>query len=516
MKCLKKLIFFHFNVAIFSALAAGTCVASQTLDQRVMKFEKGLRPALYLQGTTPPRWTIEERMAHYKIPGMSLAIIENGAVVFAKGYGTKAANEAALVDTKTVFNVASLSKVGTAATILSLVAKDTLTLNVPVNKYLKTWQIADTSYTKDYPVTLRGIMAHTAGLTVHGFPDINPGERLPTLLNTLNGTAPAQTDAVINDYMPGTRWRYSGGGTTVLELLIEDVSGSTFTAAAKSGVFDKLGMKRTTFQSPLPKSFGNIAKAHDEKGQVTALPRGWQTFPQSAAAGLWSTPTDFATLMISFMDSYQGEKGAFLPQYLAQDMMTEVGISPFGLGPLLDGSGVKRRFSHGGANGSYKAWMEGHLETKSGIVIFTNVVAGYELLVEIRHAIADAFSWPFYQTINIPRLTTAPATLNPLVGNYQFPLTSPNATERYFTRTPATDKTIAFTLTDGQLWLGKNLLTPTGPLQFIMKDRFWTKDFYTISSESTRVQFTRGLDGNIKGVTFSTLDSYIEFSKITS
>jgi hypothetical protein len=102
------------------------------------------------------------------------------------------------------------------------------------------------------------------------------------------------------------------------------------------------------------------------------------------------------------------------------------------------------------------------------------------------------------------------------VGNYQFPLTFPNATERYFTRTPATDKTIAITLTDGQLWLGKNLLTPTGPLQFIMKDRFWTKDFYTISSESTRVQFTRGLDGRIKGVTFSTLDSYIEFSKISS
>jgi hypothetical protein len=102
------------------------------------------------------------------------------------------------------------------------------------------------------------------------------------------------------------------------------------------------------------------------------------------------------------------------------------------------------------------------------------------------------------------------------VGTYQFPLTSPNATERYFTRTSSTDKLLAFTLQDGQLWLGKNLLTPTGPLQFVMKDRFWTKDFYTISSENTWVQFTRGLNGSIKGVTFSTLDSHIEFNKITS
>lgn len=509
----RKLFPVNFIIAI-CVLIIGLPVMGKTLDERVAEFESGLRPAVFMRGTELARWTIEERMVHYKVPGMSLAIIENGEIIYAKGYGVKAVNAPDKVDKNTVFSVASISKIATAATILRLVAKGQISLEGSVNDYLKTWQVSENIYTQTFPVTLRGIMAHTAGLTLHGFPDFDPGEQLPTVINTLDGTPPSLTEPVKASYVPGTAWRYSGGGTTVAQLLIEDVTGLTFPDASKRNVFDVLGMSRSTFQNPLPAAYGNIAKAHNEYGQVTALPRGWQSFPEMAASGLWTTPSDIARMMIGFMRSYHGLEGSFLPKEIAQDMMTEVGVSPFGLGPVLDGAGIQRRFSHGGTNDSYTAWMEGHLASNSGVVIFTNAVAGYNLYLEVRRAISDAFEWPFYRQIFLPRWKPAEETFKEFAGDYQFPESPPNATERFFFRELSPEDNLKFILKDGGLWLGENILKPMGPNHFILRDRFKTINFYTISSEISRVEFVKGIDGNISGVIFQSGGSQIAFRKI--
>lgn len=390
----------------------------EEVEALIEEIAAGLRPLVRGANEPAVRWTLEDRMAVHGVPGVSIAVIENGEILFARGFGVKNVDTGEPVDEDTVFSVGSVSKMGTAAAILRMVAKGDLALDAPVNGYLSTWTVPDNAFTAEQAVTLRGILSHTAGLTVHGFPDFKPGARLPTVVETLDGKGSAKTPAVRAFYTPGTRWRYSGGGTTVAQLVIADVAGDAFETAAAEHVFAPLGMTRSTYENPLPASHGNIAHAHDEKGGLTAKPRGWHTFPEKAASGLWTTPADVARLYIALMKSYSGEEDGFLPRALAAAMMTEVGPSPFGLGPALTGMGQHRRFYHSGSNESYRAWTEAHLETGDGMIIFTNGANGARLYYEIRRSIADAMGWPYYEEILAPDLAEDDAFAQRLLGAY--------------------------------------------------------------------------------------------------
>lgn len=359
--------------------------------------EASLRPSVAEAGIAEVKWTLSERMAHWKVPGVSIAVIRNGKLAWARGYGVLQVGGKQAIDPQTVFSVGSVSKVGTAATTLRMVDAGALDLDRDVNTYLKRWQVPGNLYTAASPVTLRGILSHSAGLSVHGFADYAPGVPLPDVLDTLEGRAPAKNEPVRVVFEPGERMQYSGGGTTVEQLLLEDVGGQDFASTARRYVLEPLHMTRSTYVSPLPETHGNIAKAHDSKGQPTALPRGYETMPETAASGLWTTPTDYAQLVIALIESYQGQAhdkgGSFLKTATARQMMTEVGRSTFGLGPFLDGQGMSRRFYHSGSNDSYKAWMEGHLATGDGVVIFTNGSNGNSLYPEIRRAVAAVEGW---------------------------------------------------------------------------------------------------------------------------
>ncbi|MCG8468874.1 MAG: beta-lactamase family protein [Gemmatimonadetes bacterium] len=365
------------------AQAVGTDLAS-----RIRTVETSLGP----RGDEDPnvRWTIEERMQHYGVAGVSIAVIDDGELLWAKAYGVKQAGHPEPIDTETVFSVGSVSKVGAAAVTLRLVDEGKLDVDRNVNDYLTRWRVPDNELTAREPVTLRRIMSHTAGLTVHGFADFQPGEDLPTLVEILDGTGPAKNAPVRVDLLPGSEFRYSGGGTTVEQLVIEEVSGMDFTAAARHYVFEPLGMSRSTYENPLPAEHGNIARAHDARGEPAALPRGWEAMPEAAASGLWTTPSDYARLIIAFIESYQGDGETFLTYETARDMMTEVPPGIFGLGPELGGEGPTRNFVHGGANNSYKAFMAGYLAEGDGLVIFTNGTQGNRLIGEIRRAVAVA------------------------------------------------------------------------------------------------------------------------------
>ncbi len=358
---------------------------------RVTAVEAGLRAA-HGADDAAARWSLEERMAHYAVPGVSIAVIEDGEIAWAKGYGLIQAGSAERVDTETVFSVGSVSKVGTAAATLRLVDVGTLDLEQAVNEYLSGWQVPENEFSCR-AVTLRRIMSHTAGLTVHGFQDFQPGEELPTTVQILESSGPAKNPPVFVDIMPGSQFRYSGGGVTVEQLMIEETVGGDFNHAVQQLVFQPLGMTRSTYENPIPASHGNIAKAHDGRGRARALPRGWEAMPEAGASGLWTSPSDFARLVIAFIDSYRGIEGAFLSPSLAHDVMTEVSPGDYGLGPQLAGEGAIRRFRHGGSNNSYKAYMEGHLATGDGVVVFTNGARGGDLIPEILRAVADAEGW---------------------------------------------------------------------------------------------------------------------------
>ena len=321
-------------------------------------------------------------MENHGVPGISFAVIKNGKLDWAKGYGLLQVGSAEKVNTETLFSVGSVSKVGAAVISLKLHEERKLDVDTNVNQYLKSWKIPNNQYTQNQPVTLRHIMSHTAGLTVHGFADFYPGEILPTTVQILNGEWPAKNDPVYVNIPVGSKFRYSGGGTTVEQLVIEDCTGRPFHVAADSLLFQPLNMTRSTYQNPLPENTSNIAKAHNRNGRPVALTRGYQSMPEAAASGLWTTPSDFAKLMIMLMQAYQG-KSSFLGQGIIKDMMTSVSPSTYGLGPRIKNNEGDIQFYHGGANDSYRARFIGLLERQSGVIIFTNGSAGSDLIEEL-------------------------------------------------------------------------------------------------------------------------------------
>ena len=274
-------------------------------------------------------------------------------------------------DGDTVFSAGSVSKIVNAALILRLVQAGQLDLDADITQYLKSWSIPDNPYTKSNSVTLRLLLSHTSGFSQHGFADFQPGEELPTILETLNGTPPAKHGAVKLLFAPGTAMKYSGGGIMVTQLIVEEVTGLRYEDAARRYVFAPLGMGRSTFENPLPQSHGNIAKAHNRKGTPVALPRGYEAMPEAAASGLWTSANDMAFLLRALLADE-----TFLRDNLRQEMVTRAPQSWHGLGPRVNGAGDSLVFHHGGANDSYQSWIEGHPGQGNGMVVLTNGAGG--------------------------------------------------------------------------------------------------------------------------------------------
>lgn len=375
----------------------------------------GLRPNLLGGGEPLPRWSLRERMAHHHVPGVAIALIRDGRVVAAAGYGRLRSDGDDAVDADTLFNVGSISKVVTASTSLRLVTEGRLDLDSDVNRYLRSWRLP--AGQDAAPVNLRMLMSHTAGLNVHGFPDYLPGEATPTLLQTLEGQPPARTPAIRLRHRPGRIVDYSGGGTVIEQVMIEDVAGQPLEATARAQVFAPLGMARSTFRDPAEVARANVAFAHDAEGKTVALPRGWQTFPQQAPAGLWTSANDLGAFVGALIRSYQG-RDDYLPRALAIQMMTEVAPGNFGLGPRLEGGGEQRVFHHGGSNDSYHAWIEGYLETGDGFVILTNGENGWALRGEIRNALSDALGHNVNPLVRTVSLDADSARLADHAGRY--------------------------------------------------------------------------------------------------
>lgn len=404
------------SFALSACAATGASKPAGSDDRtRIATLEHGLRPMVIEPGQPLPHWTMAERMAHYKVPGVAVAILRNGEVTQVMGYGVREAGTNDKVDGDTLFSSGSVSKVATAATVLRLVDQGKLGLDVDVDTYLRRWHLPEApQITHGRKPTLRMLMSHTSGLGQHGFKDYAPGVPLPTIVQTLEGQPPAQNKPVRFEYEPGTKAQYSGGGTTVTQLVLEDVTGKPFGELAQTLVFEPLHMTRANFENPLSASRGNIAKAHDREGKAAAAPLGWQSMPELAASGLWTSARDLGTLTAALIKSYRGES-TFLSRGIATEMMTEVARAGRGLGPGLEGAGASRIFHHGGSNDSYKAWIEGNLVTGDGIVVLTNGANGIDLGQEIRNAAADAFGW----TINPPIRTIALDYANPRYRDYE-------------------------------------------------------------------------------------------------
>lgn len=373
-----------------------------------------LRPTVH----SGERWPLSHRMTHHGVPGVAVAVIRDGRVDDVQGFGTCVAGTTAPVGSETLFSVGSVSKLATAALCLRLVARDVLDLDTDVNRWLKRWRAPAGPSGDDSAVTLRMLLSHTGGFNVHGFEDYLPDAVLPTLVQTLRGEPPAPNTPLTRVDPAGARFRYSGGGYTVVQAVIEDATAETFALIAQRELFDPLNMERSQFVASPAADTANIAHAHDGQGNPVALPRGWQSFPELAASGLWTTAGDLARLIVALGDSYRRSNG-FWPQDLSVDMMTAVSPGINGLGPRLAGHGQSRIFHHAGANDSYKAYVEGNLSSGEGLIVLTNGANGDVLGDEIRNAVSDAEHWVGDWSVKTAPVPPIASLLDDYVGAFR-------------------------------------------------------------------------------------------------
>ena len=389
---------------------------SQAAFPSIDRVLAGLLPPVQVKGEAAERWTLAERMAHYKAPGVSIAVVDGGRLAWARGFGVKEAGGSDVVTPTTMFQAASISKVLAALGTMRLVQEGRLSLDADVNESLKSWKVPENEHTQKEKVTLRRIMSHTAGLTVHGFAGFAPDEPLPVVTQILDGVKPAKNRPVRVEAVPGSRPQYSGGGTTVMQLLVSEVTGKPYAQFLAETVLAPLGMTHSTFEQPLPERWmRDAAAAHDETG--TVLPGKWHYHPMMAAAGLWTTPTDVARLITNVQQTLAGRSERVVNQRSIREMLTVV-TPPHGLGFYLEGSGRDLRFSHTGSNDGYRAIFVGYAERGLGAVVMMNS-PHQELLFEIVRAIAAEYRWPDSYMNEIETVRLTPEQIARLVGDYR-------------------------------------------------------------------------------------------------
>jgi CubicO group peptidase (beta-lactamase class C family) len=309
---------------------------------------------------------------------------------WSEGYGVLEAGRPERVDRATLFQAASISKPVAAVAALQMVAKGQLLLDEDVSGQLKSWSIPPTEFTNGSPVSLRGLLSHSAGLTMHGVPEFADGDPLPTLVQILDGTWSPDAVPVRLFQRPGSGFSYSGGGYIVLQLLMTDVAERPFEDLARDLVLDPAGMTASTFAQPLPQHLhARAAVGHDSAGKP--LQGAWRTLPEQAAGGLWTTPEDLASFMLALWRSYHGDSDPLLPQTLAREMLTRQ-VGDFGLGIALPSAGVAR-FQHSGGNGGYRCHMVLSVAQPEGVVMMTNGDSGEGLIWELFDLVAESYGW---------------------------------------------------------------------------------------------------------------------------
>ncbi len=363
------------------------------LAARIQRVENGIPPISLGDNEPPLQLNLEDLMKLYKVPGMSVAVIDNFKIVWAKGYGVNEAGSATPVTVHTLFQAGSISKPVAATGSLYLVEQGKLSLDENVNLKLKSWQVPDNDFTKDQKVTLRRLVSHSAGLTVHGFPGYAVGSPIPTLVQIFNGEPPANTAPIRVDIVPGTQFRYSGGGVTIEQQLVIDVTGKPFPQFMRETVLDKIGMADSTYEQPLPPARAAMA-ATGTHADGTPVPGKWHIYPEMAAAGLWTTPTDLARFGIEIALSKQGKANHVLSETMTRQMLTPQ-IEHVGLGPFLQEGNNPEEFGHNGSDEGFQANLIMFADSGKGVVIMANSDHGLAVANFLVLAIAKEYGWNY-------------------------------------------------------------------------------------------------------------------------
>jgi CubicO group peptidase (beta-lactamase class C family) len=381
-----------FSLNLLS-MNAQTKKYSADVEEKIKKVENNLSG--WVKSGHDDTWTLDERMKKYNINGVSIAVIHNYKIEWARGYGFADVAEKRPVDENTLFQAASISKSLNSVGIMKLAQDKKLDLNTDINKYLETWKFPYDDKSNKKPITITNLLSHTAGLTIHGFPGYAKGAILPTLPQILDGVKPANTMAVRSDNEPGKVVNYSGGGTTISQMIVMDVTHQPYDVFMQKTVLEPLGMSNSSYmQPPAPGKENLLATGY--KGDGREVPGKYHIYPEQAAAGLWTNPTDLCKYIIETQLAYIGESAKVLTKDMTILRVTPV-LEDAGLGCFVNSrvTGSVKYFNHNGGNEGFSCTSIGSLTGGEGVVIMTNSDNGV-LLEEIANSVAIVYNWKDY------------------------------------------------------------------------------------------------------------------------
>ena len=331
-------------------------------------------------------------MEFHDVPGVSVAVINGFALDYVEAHGVTSRVTGEPVSESTLFQAASLSKGVSAVGIVRLAQEGVVSLDRDVNDYLTSWQVPNNQHQATEKVTLRRLLSHTAGTTVHGFRGYRHNESVPTLVQVLNGEWPANSPPVVVERIPGSAFSYSGGGYVIADLAVQDVTGTPFPSFIQDRVLGPMDMLESTFEQPLPEAWrGRAASGYYANG--SAVPGGHHIYPETAPAALWTTPADYARFLIELQLSLVGESNRVLSAENAQMLITEV-RDDYGLGISLRGMHGQRYIWHAGANDVFRGGMLAHPSLGYGLVVLTNSDRGNDLTESLIEVIGKREGWP--------------------------------------------------------------------------------------------------------------------------
>ncbi|NNF38523.1 MAG: serine hydrolase [Gemmatimonadetes bacterium] len=345
---------------------------------------------------------LDELLEAFGVPGVSVAVIHDFEIHWSRAYGVADVETGAPVDVETLFQAASISKPVAAMASLVAVREGLFGLDDDINEVLRSWSLPGEGMTDRTPVTPRSLMSHTSGLgDAFGFPGYDPGAPLPSLVEIFEGAERSNVGRIFMEREPWTAFEYSGGGVTLQQQALMDARGLPFDEIARRDVLEPIGMARSTFTQPLPPEWdANAARAHDDEGR--SMGAKWHVYPEQAAAGLWTTPTDLAQFAIEVQRAVRGDSERVLSRALAREMITPVGVGDYGVGFGLSKEGEGWYFQHGGGNWGFRCFLIAHTRKGYGYAIMTNGDQGIAVANELGRRLQQVYRWDSVQA-PVPR-----------------------------------------------------------------------------------------------------------------
>ncbi|HVU97426.1 MAG TPA: serine hydrolase domain-containing protein [Puia sp.] len=488
-----------FFLAISPALFAQQNKYTDSIEKKIQLVIRNLRSNIEVEGE--PEWTLEERMKFYHVNGVSIALIRNFKMEWARGFGWADSAEQRPVTPATLFQAGSISKSLNAVGVLRLAQEGKLNLYRDINGYLKSWKFPYDSLSHGKKITIANLLSHTAGLTVHGFPGYEKGEPIPSLQQVLDGIKPANTAAVRSAFEPSLRSEYSGGGTMISQMIVQDVSNQSYADYMRDNVLQPMGMNNSSYrQPPSAENQKILATAYYDDGKE--VKGKYHIYPEQAAAGFWTNPTDLAKYVIEMQLSLQGQSNKVLTAEYTRLMLTPYIDKSAALGAFIDSKGGEKYFSHNGKDEGFVARYCGSFDGGNGVIIMTNT-DDFRIINEIENSVASVYRWKDYYKpfMTLKKRIIANNVLESYVGQYRITV---EESGQYILRPGG-----LFTVSKQGLQLRAR--SGDGPTIDIYPD---TENVFFPKTSDTDITFVKDDKGGIAKIIIHENGKYIECQKV--